>query len=853
MKTKDNGKGFLHVVIPVEGMTCSACVSHVESALKGIPGVSSAEVNLATEKAAVDLGPEGVPLEALVEAVQGAGYSVGVEKSQMRIGGMTCAACVPNVERALRGVPGVLSAGVNLATEQATVDYIPGVASLPDFRVAVDEVGYTLESTEEQGHGQKQELERLAKGQEVRALRTKFVFAASVAAVIFLGSFDGFPWTSSLTDRTYYLFLLWALATPVQFWAGWRFYTSGLGALRHRTANMHTLIALGTSVAYFYSVGVVFIETFSPGLLSDEGLEAAVYFDTSAIIIALILLGRFLEARARGQTSEAIRRLMELQPSTARVVRDGVETDVPLELVVPGDVIAVRPGEKIPVDGEVVQGYSAVDESMLTGESMPVEKSEGSQVYGATLNSTGAFQFRATRVGSDSLLSQIITLVQEAQGSKAPIQRLADVVSSYFVPAVLGLAAASFLFWLLLGPQPAVTHALLVMVAVLIIACPCALGLATPTAIMVGTGKGAERGVLIRSAGALEVAHKADVAVMDKTGTLTTGQPSVTDLVMGSLGREEDLLKLAASADRRSEHPLGMAVVRAAMERGIELEDVEEFEALPGRGVRARINDNTVYVGNRSLLETLEIPLDGLDATAESMSDQGKTVTYVAAGGKALGIIALADTLKPEAPQVVAQLREMGLEVIMLTGDNRHTAEAVGRLLGVDRVVAQVLPQDKTDVVRDLQREGKVVAVVGDGINDAPALAQADVGIAMGTGTDVAMESADITLMRGDLNGLLTAFQLSRSTIRTIKQNLFWAFFYNVALVPVAAGVLYPLFKEVGGVPSGLEFFFGEQGFLNPVLAALAMVFSSVTVVSNSLRLRRLNPNPPKDVLGDSP
>ena len=603
---------------------------------------------------------------------------------------------------------------------------------------------------------------------------------------------------------------------------------------------MHTLIALGTSVAYFYSVGVVFIETFSPGLLSDEGLAAAVYFDTSAIIIALILLGRFLEARARGQTSEAIRRLMELQPSTARVVRDGVETDVPLELVVPGDVIAVRPGEKIPVDGEVVQGYSAVDESMLTGESMPVEKSEGSQVYGATLNSTGAFQFRATRVGSDSLLSQIITLVQEAQGSKAPIQRLADVVSSYFVPAVLGLAAASFLFWLLLGPQPAVTYALLVMVAVLIIACPCALGLATPTAIMVGTGKGAERGVLIRSAGALEVAHKADVAVMDKTGTLTTGQPSVTDLVMGSLGREEDLLKLAASADRRSEHPLGMAVVRAAMERGIELEDVEEFEALPGRGVRARINDNTVYVGNRSLLETLEIPLDRLDATAESMSDQGKTVTYVAAGGKALGIIALADTLKPEAPQVVAQLREMGLEVIMLTGDNRRTAEAVGRLLGVDRVVAQVLPQDKTDVVRDLQREGKVVAVVGDGINDAPALAQADVGIAMGTGTDVAMESADITLMRGDLNGLLTAFQLSRSTIRTIKQNLFWAFFYNVALVPVAAGVLYPLFKEVGGVPSGLEFFFGEQGFLNPVLAALAMAFSSVTVVSNSLRLRRL-------------
>ena len=839
MKVED--KGVRKVVIPVEGMTCASCVAHVESALKGVPGVSSAQVNLATEKASVDLGPEVVPLEALVEAVHGAGYSVGVEKTDLKIGGMTCAGCVSNVERALGRVPGVLSVNVNLATEKGTVEYIQGVAFLSDFRAAADGAGYTVEDPDDEDPSLDKELERLARSGEVRALRNKFVFAATMGAIIFFGSFDGFPWTSSLMDRTYYLFILWALATPVQFWAGWRFYTSGLGALRHRTANMHTLIALGTSVAYLYSVGVVFVVAFSPGLLSDEGLEATVYFDTSAIIIALILLGRFLEARAKGQTSEAIRRLMELRPTTARVVRDGQETDVALELVVPGDIIAVRPGEKIPVDGDVVRGYSAVDESMLTGESMPVEKSEGSQVYGATLNSTGAFQFRATKVGNDSLLSQIIALVQEAQGSKAPIQRLADVVSSYFVPTVLLLAAGSFFFWLLLGPQPAVTYALLVMVAVLIIACPCALGLATPTAIMVGTGKGAERGVLIRSAEALEIAHKVNVVVMDKTGTLTTGQPSVTDVVAGQWSREEDLLTLAASANRGSEHPLGMAMVRAAQERGIALEDVERFEALPGQGVRAGVNGNTIYLGNRPLMEDMGISLDGLDAASEGIAEQGKTVTYVAADGKALGVIGLADTLKPEAQQVVARLREMGLEVIMLTGDNQRTADAVAGRLGVDRVIAQVLPQNKTDVVRDLQRDRKVVAVVGDGINDAPALAQADVGIAMGTGTDVAMESADITLMRGDLSGLLTAFQLSRSTIRTIKQNLFWAFFYNVALIPVAAGVLYPLFNEVGGVPTSLEFFFGEQGFLNPVLAALAMAFSSVTVVSNSLRLRRLN------------
>ena len=836
---KQTDKKIRQLQVPVEGMTCASCVAHVEGALSGVPGVSSVKVNLATEKAALELDSGGVSPEALVKAVDAAGYSIPLEWADLNIGGMTCAACVSHVEGALKGVQGVLSINVNLATEKAAVAYIPGVASLQHFREAVDEVGYTVDGAAEDGYRETEELDRLAKVREIRAYRNKFSFAAVLGAIIFLGSFDGFPWASNLMDRSYYPFLLWALSTPVQFWAGWMFYTSGFGALRHRTANMHSLIALGTSVAYLYSVAIVFLRTFSPEVLAERGIEDGVFFDTAAIIIALVLLGRFLEARARGRTSEAIRRLMGLRPGGARVLRDGQEVEIPLETVMPGDIIVVRPGERLPVDGEVVRGYSTIDESMLTGESMPVEKSEGSQVYGATINVTGAFQFQATKVGKDTFLSQIIKLVEEAQGSRAPIQRLADRVSAKFVPTVLALSAAAFLFWIFLGPEPALTHALLVMVSVLIIACPCALGLATPTAIMVGTGKGAESGVLIRSAGALEIAHKADVVVLDKTGTLTMGRPSVTDLVMAS-GDEEQMLRLAASAERGSEHPLAQAIVGAALERGITLEDVEHFEAKPGQGVEARVNGNTVILGNRAFMDEKRLSLDGLEAAATEMADQGKTPMFVASDGVVLGAIALADALKPQAVEVVSQLHDLGLEVIVLSGDSRRTAEAVASRLGVDRVIAEVLPQDKTDVIRDLQRQGKVVAMVGDGINDAPALAQADIGIAMGTGTDVAMESADITLVRGDLQGVLTAFRLSRSTMRTIKQNLFWAFFYNTALIPVAAGVLYPLFSHLGGVPSGLHFFFGEVGFLNPVLAALAMAFSSVTVVSNSLRLRRL-------------
>ena len=820
-------------------MTCASCVAHVEGALNGVQGVSSVKVNLATETATVEMeSGEGPAVEELVKAVDEAGYRVAAERADLTIGGMTCASCVAHVEGALKGVQGVLSATVNLATEKATVEYIPRVASVQDFREAVAEAGYAAEGPAEVA-SQADELERLSRGKEIRALRNKFAFAAVLGAVIFLGSFDPLPWVSGLMDRSFYLFLLWALATPVQFWAGWGFYTSGFGALRHRTANMHTLIAMGTSVAYLYSVAIVFIRTIQPSVLTDQGIEPSVYFDTSSIIIALILLGRFLEARARGQTSQAIRRLMGLRATTARVVRDEQTVDVPVGTVVPGDVIVVRPGEKLPVDGEVAQGYSTVDESMLTGESMPVEKTPGSHVYGATINGTGSFRFRATKVGKETVLSQIIRLVEEAQGSRAPIQRLADLVSAYFVPSVLGIAGAAFLFWLLLGPPPALTYALLVMVTVLIIACPCALGLATPTAVMVGTGKGAEKGVLIRSAEALEIAHKTDVVLLDKTGTLTVGQPSVTDLVALS-GREDELLKLAASVEIGSEHPLGEAIVRSAQERGIFLEDVEGFEAMPGLGIQAKVNGSTVMLGNAALMKMQGIRLDGLDSTGLELSSQGKTPVFLSSQGRALGAIAVADTLKPEAAEVIAELQEMGLEVVMVTGDDRRTAAAIGRQAGLDRVIAEVLPQNKADAVKSLQQQGKVVAMVGDGINDAPALAQADVGIAMGTGTDVAMESAGITLIRSDLRGLLTAFRLSQGTIRTIKQNLFWAFFYNVALVPIAAGVLYPLFDRLGGVPSGLSFFFGEMGFLNPVLAALAMAFSSVTVVSNSLRLRGL-------------
>jgi Cu+-exporting ATPase len=838
MVTKETSEKDNHITLPIEGMTRASCVSHVEKALQGVPGVSGVSVNLGTGKASLEYSSGDTPVDQLRQAVADAGYKVATTKTTLNISGMTCAACVFHVENALKGVSGVVEATVNLATEKATVEYTAGTVDNEGFRQAITKAGYQVTGTGDTPMDAKEELERLSKVKEIQASRRRFLLSAAGGILLLLGSFGPFPWVPPLMKLGFYPFLLWAVATPVQFWAGWSFYTSGFGALRHGTANMHTLIAIGTTAAYLFSAAVVLLGALAPEFLAQQGIGREVYFDTASIIIALILLGRYLEARARGNTSEAIRRLIGLRPNTARIIRDGQEIDVPVETVEVDDFILVRPGEKIPLDGEVTEGISTVDESMLTGESMPVDKGPGKQVFGATINKFGTFKLRATKVGRDTVLAQIIQSVEDAQGSKAPIQRLADQVAAYFVPAVIVIGLAAFLFWMLLGPAPALTFAVLVFVAILIIACPCALGLATPTAIIVGTGRGAEQGVLIRSAQALEMTHRVNVVVLDKTGTLTTGKPAVTDL-LPSVVSEVDLLRLAASLERGSEHPLGEAIVQEARSRNLELETTMGFEALPGRGVQAQLNGDVLRMGNIALMEANGIALDGLVEKAQAMAAEGKTTMYLSAGDKAVGVIAVADTLKENSRESVAQLRAMGLEVVMLTGDNAQTAQSIAKQLGVDNVEAEVLPADKVEVVRRLQSQGKMVAMVGDGINDAPALVQADVGMSMGAGTDVALESADITLMRSDVASVIGAINLSRATIRTIKQNLFWAFVYNILLIPVAAGVLYPVFGAMGGVPDGLGFFFGEQGFLNPVLAALAMAFSSVTVVTNSLRLRR--------------
>lgn len=764
----------------------------------------------------------------------------------LTIGGMTCAACVQHVEHALRTAPGVTAVSVNLATERAAVSYIAGQSDLAELRRAVEEYGYRVEGIAGAEQDAAAELARLSRTAEIRYYRYRCIFGVTAGLLLLLGSFHALPWAAWLKGWDYYPWLLWALATPVQFWAGWPFYRSGLTALRHGAANMHTLVALGSSVAYGYSAVVTVLGTFAPSVLESSGVGGGLYFDTAALIIGLILLGRYLEARARGRASEAIRRLLSLQPDTARVLREGKEVEIPAAEVEVDDLVAVRPGEKIPVDGEVVEGWSAVDEAMLTGESMPVDKTPGQPVYAATLNRTGFFRLRATRVGRDTALAQIIRLVEEAQGSKAPIQRMADRVAAVFVPAVSGVAVAAALFWLFLGPAPQLTYAVLTLVAVLIIACPCALGLATPTAIIVGAGKGAERGILIRNAPALETAQRVDTVVMDKTGTLTEGKPVVTDIIAAADfpnrdrggTADEELLAGAAALEQGSEHPLGQAIVAAAEQQGLTPKPAADFQAKPGLGVTGTVAGRPALLGRPSLLQEPGIDLGGLAADMDRLTGQGKTAVALAVDGQAWGVLGLADGLKPEARAAVAKLQGMGLSVAMLTGDNRRAAQFVAGQLGIDRVEAELLPGDKAAVVRRLQSEGRTVAMVGDGINDAPALAQADVGLALGAGADVAMESAEVTLMGSDLGGVAAALQLSRRTMRTIKQNLFWAFFYNVLLIPVAAGALYPVFAAVGGVPAGLEFFFGEQGFLNPVLAAMAMAFSSVTVVGNSLRLR---------------
>jgi Cu+-exporting ATPase len=819
-------EGLRKVSFPVARMSCAACAGRVEKALLGTAGVVEANVNLAAEKATVEYDPALVGAGELAGAVEAAGYDVETRTATFGVRGMSCASCVGRVERALRGVPGVVGVNVNLATELTTVEYLGGVSETSDFVRAVGEAGYGVVRAEEETPEdfQEREYERLRGNFVVAAVLTVFILAGSLVPML------GFEFPIPMIWLN--LGLL-ALATPVQFWAGWRFYRGAWGALRHRQANMNTLVALGTSAAYLYSA----VATLAPQHFAG-GMRADVYFDTSALIITLILLGRLLEARARGRTNEAIKSLYDLQARTARVVRGDREVDVPVEDVRVGDVVVVRPGEKVPVDGRVVAGESAVDEAMITGEPIPVAKKAGDEVIGATINASGSFRFRATKVGRETALSQIVAMVEEAQGSKAPIQRLADRISGVFVPVVVAIATITFFVWLVFGPEPAFTFALLNFVAVLIVACPCAMGLATPTSIMVGTGRGAESGVLIKGGEALEGVHALTTVVLDKTGTLTRGKPELTDVIAPYGLPEKELLRLVASAERLSEHPVGQAIVRGARERGLSLAEAGEFRAVGGGGIRARVEGHTVLVGNEWLLEEVGASENGLVPLSEELAKARKTPIFVAVDGAPAGLIAVADTVKEESREAIERLHALGLEVAMITGDNERTADAIAHELGIDRVLAEVLPRDKADEIKRLQSEGKVVGMVGDGINDAPALAQADVGIAIGTGADVAMEAADLTLISGDVRGVARAIELSKATVKNIKQNLFWAFAYNVALIPVAAGALYPLFSD-GTIPEVLRPFLGEYGFLNPVLAAAAMALSSVTVVSNALRLKR--------------
>jgi Cu+-exporting ATPase len=769
-------------------------------------------------------------------AIENAGYEPQRESLVFDISG----AGSPDLnalQRAFAGVPGIIAVDVNPEAGRVSVTFPAGTVDARQLRRAASAEGIELKERLAETHDRGVERDN-----EQYALKLKWMVALPVGLLIMIAGFEPvFEQLREVFSVQQILTGMFIVALPVQIWAGWQFYAIAWKVGRHGSADMNTLIALGTTAAFVYST----VATFWPSLFESAhqahdhmlGDRPPVYFETAIIILALILLGRWLEARAKGSTSAAITRLMGLRARTARVVRDGREADIPVDEVVPGDVIAVRPGEKVPVDGVVIDGYSAIDESMLTGESLPVEKTAGDSVYGATMNRTGAFSMRATRVGSETALAQIVRLVEEAQGSKAPVQRLADYIAAIFVPAVIAIAALTFVAWLLVGPEGAVIYATLNAVAVLIIACPCALGLATPTAIMVGTGRGAEQGILIRSGEALETAQELDTVVFDKTGTLTEGRPRVTEVLIEGNMDEATLIRLAAAAERGSEHALGEAIVRESQERGLDLPDVSNFEAVPGKGVRAAVEGTRLVIGTRALMQESGVKLSDLASRPDALQAQAKTVVFVAADGILVGALAIADTLKANASEAVASLRGQGIEVVLLTGDNQATARSIASRAGIDTVLAEVLPGGKVDEVRRLQESGRVVAMVGDGINDAPALAQADVGIAIGTGADVAMEAADVTLISGDPRGVATAIALSRATMRTVRQNLFWAFAYNVALIPVAAGLLYLLFSETG-VPGWLSWAFGDYGFLNPMLAGAAMAFSSVTVMTNSLRLR---------------
>jgi Cu+-exporting ATPase len=808
--------------IPVTGMSCANCALAIERTVKKVPGVKAAAVNFATEQASLSFDPDQVQVEALVEKIQDAGYGVAKATVDIPVTGMTCANCAMTIERTLKKkVPGVVNASVNFASERASVEYIPSLTGIDEMIQAIEKAGYGAIRPDDALEGDDAELQ--ARRAEIKDQTAKFAVGLAFTIPLFIlsmgrdfgffGAWAHAPWVN-------WLFLV--LATPVQFYTGWDYYSGGFKSLRNRSANMDVLVAMGSSVAYVYSLALLLV----------PGFGHHVYFETSAVIITLIKLGKMLEARTKGRTGGAIRKLMKLRPKTAFIEVDGQEKEIPVSQVKIGDRIIVRPGEAFPVDGAVLDGESSVDESMLTGEPIPVDKQAGDSVAAGTINGEGRLRIEARKVGKDTALARIIRMVQEAQGSKAPVQALADRVAAVFVPGVIGIALLTFiLWWLMVGEF---VPAMIRLVAVLVIACPCALGLATPTAIMAGTGKGAERGVLFKNSEALELASKLDTVVLDKTGTITVGKPAVVDMVCldGNFANENEFLRLAASAERGSEHPLGRAIVAEATKRGLSLLEPKSFKASRGLGMSATVDGREVLAGKPGWFLEMGLDLGPLDQKLSSLQNQGKTVVVIGVENKIVGLIAVADRVKPESKDAIESLHRQNIRVVMLTGDNSRTAEAIASEVNIDEVVAEVRPEDKSARIREFQEQGKRVGMVGDGINDAPALAQADVGMAIGTGTDVAIETGDVILASGSLRGVPRAVQLSRATMRTIRQNLFWAFFYNVVLIPVAAGVLFPF-----------EFLPPFLRQLHPILAAFAMAMSSITVVSNSLRLYRAKIN----------
>jgi Cu+-exporting ATPase len=823
-----DGGTIMKKIFNIEGMTCASCVRTIEKSVENIEGASNISVNLTTEKMSVEFNEDLT--NSVIKAVSDVGYKASLKEDfkhvNIKIAGMTCSTCVNTIEKSLNGTEGVNSVSVNFATETASVSYDPAVLNLEKIQNVIKDAGYEpITSTSENQY----DADKERKEREMKTLWKKFLVSAIFSIPLLylaMGHMIGLPipgFISGDENPLNFGLIQLILVIPPMI-AGYKFYTVGFKALYKRHPNMDSLIALGTSAAILYGIyAVIMIAT------GDETTAAKfvndLYFETAGVIITLILLGKYLESIAKGRTSEAIKKLMGLSPKTAIIIVDGKQVEVDIEQVQVGDIVLVKPGQKVPVDGTVVKGLSAIDESMITGESLPVDKQVGDKVVGASINKTGSIEFEATKVGGDTVLAQIIKLVEDAQGSKAPIAKLADIISGYFVPIVLVIATASALAWYLTGSSS--VFALTIFIAVLVIACPCALGLATPTAIMVGTGKGAENGVLIKSGVALETAHKINAIVFDKTGTITEGRPEVTDVVTIKGTKENDILMIAASAELKSEHPLGEAIVRGAESKELKLKELESFNALPGRGIEFVIESKTYYLGNEKLMNDQKINYDKLYDKSIELAEQGKTPMFISSKSKLLGIIAVADIIKPSSKDAVTKIQELGIKVYMITGDNKRTALAISKQVGIDQVLAEVLPEDKASEVKKLQEMGMSVAMVGDGINDAPALAQADVGIAIGSGTDVAMESADIVLMKSDIMDVVTALELSKSTIRNIKQNLFWAFAYNTAGIPLAAGLLFAF-----GGPK-----------LNPMFAAAAMSFSSISVLLNALRLKRFKPS----------